>query len=358
MAVTRFGPAYALRSLRNLPPVYFALVMATGIVSRGLLADGWPYASRVLLVIGLVAFVLLFAGTVYRLLRYRADTVEREVDPASSFAFFTVVAGANVLATRLAEYGYVRAAVGFLIVGSAAWVVLGYSLPALLVVRHGVRPALAGADGTWFLWVVGTQSIVVAITGLPEFEVGWLEPVAVAGWSVGLVLYLVVAALVLGRLLAFPVRPAQLTHSYWVFMGATAITALAGARILNWTSSPLIEAVTPVVAGFSVVFWAFGTWLVPWLIGASVWHERSRMPLVYEPSLWSIVFPVGMYGVASRSLGKALDVHWLDRLGVGADAAGAILWLLVLLGMLLSWGRTLVRLRHCDGSRTGSAAAR
>lgn len=355
--MTGSGAARALRGLRDLPPVYFALVMATGIISRGLLNDGWPHASRVLLVIGIVAFVLLFAGSVFRLVRYRSEVFADEVDPARSFAFFTVVAGANVLSTRLSEYGLFGPAIGFLVVGSVAWVVLGYALPALLIVRHGVRPALAGADGTWFLWVVGAQSIVVAITALPAAVAGWLEPVAVAGWSVGVVLYLVVAVLVLGRLFAFPVKPAQLTHSYWVFMGATAITALAGGRILHWTSSPLIDAVSPVVAGFSVVFWAFGSWLIPLLIGVSVWHEWARMPLVYEPSLWSIVFPVGMYGVASRSLGTALGVHWMDRLGAGVDIAGAILWLLVMLGMFVSWWRAL-RPRQPDGSRTGSPASR
>src|SRR5262249_10597855 len=47
-----------------------------------------------------------------------------------------------------------------------------------------------------------------------------------------------------------------------------------------------------------------------------VWrHLVRRVPLAYEPGLWSIVFPVGMYGVASRELGMALRVSWLTTLG-------------------------------------------
>ena len=59
-----------------------------------------------------------------------------------------------------------------------------------------------------------------------------------------------------------------------------------------------------VVAGLSVVLWAFGTWLIPLLLALGAWrHLLRRVPLAYEPGLWSIVFPVGMYGVASRELG-------------------------------------------------------
>ncbi|MGH3438462.1 MAG: tellurite resistance/C4-dicarboxylate transporter family protein [Sciscionella sp.] len=331
-----------LNWVRDLPPLYFAMVMATGIASRGLQANHREHAAGVLLVLAVVAFAVLLAGTLLRLIRYRAAVLADEVNPSRSFAFFTFVAGANVIATRMAEDGHLAVAAAFLVVGTLSWVVLGYTLPSILIIRHGMRPALAGADGSWFLWVVGAQSIVVAITALPASRAGWLEPVAVSGWCVGVVLYLAVAILVLGRLFAFPVRPAQLTPSYWVFMGATAITALAGARILHWTSSPLIAAVTPVVAGISVLLWAFGTWLIPLLIALSAWHEEARLPLLYEPGLWSIVFPVGMYGVACRELGSALGVRWMAELGSGVIWAGVALWLVVFVGMIVSLLRGLI----------------
>ena len=48
------------------------------------------------------------------------------------------------------------------------------------------------------------------------------------------------------------------------------------------------------------------------------WRHLLRLvPLAHEPGLWSIVFPVGMYGVASRELGAALGVCWLVTLGRG-----------------------------------------
>ena len=53
-----------------------------------------------------------------------------------------------------------------------------------------------------------------------------------------------------------------------------------------------------------MVFWAFATWLIPVLVAAGWWrHVERRVPLRYEATLWSIVFPLGMYAVAGIYLG-------------------------------------------------------
>jgi tellurite resistance protein TehA-like permease len=126
-----------------------------------------------------------------------------------------------------------------------------------------------------------------------------LAALAICCWAVGVVLYLIVAVLVATALLQYPVRAADLTPPYWVFMGATAISVLAAAQILRLQHAPLQAAVHDVVSGISLILWAFGTWLIPLLLVAGAWrHLLQRVPLGYDPGLWSIVFPVGMYGVA------------------------------------------------------------
>ncbi len=337
----RLGPGVA-SWVRTLWPGCFALVMATGVVSSGLDSNGWAFASTVLLGLGVIAFLILLAATAWRIARYPQEITADVLDPGRSFAFFTFVVAADVLAAQLATDHHPVPATVLLTTGSAAWLVLGYVLPLALIVRHGLRPALASADGAWFLWVVGAQSIVVALTALPDVYRALLGPIAVAVWSIGVVLYLAVAVLVLARLFGYPVRAGQLTPSYWILMGATAISALAGARVLRWSSVPLINATTPVVAGLSVMLWAFGTWMVPVLVVQSVWWERTRLPLFYEPGLWSIVFPVGMYGVASHELGTVLGVRWLADLGSTEIWAGAVVWLTVFVAMLTATGRRVV----------------
>jgi tellurite resistance protein TehA-like permease len=108
-------------------------------------------------------------------------------------------------------------------------------------------------------------------------------------------------------------------------MGATAITVLAGARILGLSPVlPVVRATTTVVEGFSFVLWAFGTWWIPLLVVLGLWrHLRRHWPLTYEPTLWSVVFPLGMYSVATWSFGK------VAHLGFMAPISRFMLWVAV-----------------------------
>jgi tellurite resistance protein TehA-like permease len=330
-------PARLRSGIRELDPSYFALVMATAIVSVAVGEAGATSLSAVMLVLAIVCYVALVVAYGWRLGRYRPQFLADAANPAKAFAFFTFVAGSDVLGTRLAMDGHHAWTAALLIVAVLAWLLLTYGMLLGLVTRHGARSALAGADGTWFLWAVGTQSIALSATTFPRSLARTLTPMAVSFWSVGVVLYLLTAGLVLAVLLQFPVEPVGLTPAYWVFMGATAISVLAGARILSLPPSSLVTAVRPVVAGLSVVLWAFGTWLIPLLIGLGVWrHVVRRVPFRYEPPLWSLVFPLGMYCVGSRALGSALHVSWLVTTGRDGTWIAFAVWVLVFVMMIFS----------------------
>ncbi len=324
--------------VRQLSPGYFAVVMATGIMSSAAAADGAGGLSVVLLVLAIACYLVLAAWYGWRLASYRAEFLADATDPATAFSLFTFVAASNVLGVRLAESGYRTATAVLLAVAGVAWLVLTYGTPLSLVTGHGSRSALADVNGSWFLWTVGTQSVAVALASLAPPAAPALAALAVLLWSVGVVLYGLVAALVLAALLHFPVRPAGVTPAYWVFMGATAISVLAGANLLRLPAGPLLTAVHPVVAGLSVVLWAFGTWLIPLLVGLGVWrHLIHRVPLRYDPGLWSLVFPLGMYCAASESLGAALHVPWLVTVGHDGTWLAFAVWAAVFAAMLVSF---------------------
>jgi tellurite resistance protein TehA-like permease len=115
-----------------------------------------------------------------------------------------------------------------------------------------------------------------------------LALLAVFSWSVGVFLYAAAGIFVAARLLVYELRPADLTPPYWVARGATAITVVAGARIVQMADAPMVAATRGLIAGASVMFWAFGTWLIPALVAAGVWrHVVHRVPLRYEATLWS-----------------------------------------------------------------------
>ena len=321
--------------IRHLFPGYFALVMATGIVSVAVGSEGAASLSAAMLVLGIVCYLVLIACYIWRFASYRPEFVADATGPRTAFALFTFTAASDVLGSRLAGGGYYTATAVLLVVSGVAWLLLSYGVPLTLITGHGTRSALADINGNWFLWTVGTQSLAVALTSLKPPVASGPAVLAVLLWAVGVVLYLITATLALAGLLHFPVQPAGLTPAYWVFMGATAISVLAGAKLLGLPADPLLAAMRPVVAGLSVILWAFGTWLIPLLIGLGVWrHLVRRVPLRYDPGLWSMVFPLGMYCVASEALGTALHVKWLVTVGHDGAWVAFAVWAALFAAML------------------------
>ena len=334
-------------AVAGLTPGYFALVMATGILSVGMALEGFAVLSTILLLVCAGAFVLLLALTAVRLVRHRAAVAADFLDPARAFGFFTYVAGTNVLGVRLFMSGYHEVTAVFLALTLAAWIVLGYVVPWTAVLGKSVRPVVASANGTWFIWVVASQSVAVAAATLEPVSPavrGALAIVAVLSWSVGIFLYAAAGIIVALRMLLYELRPVDLNPPYWVAMGACAITVLAGARIVEMAAAPMVDATRGLVAGMSVVFWSFATWLIPVLFAVGWWrHRRHGVPLRYEATLWSMVFPLGMYAVAGIYLGQADDlpiVGWIGRTELWL-AFGV--WAVVFVAMLRHLWTTVLR---------------
>ena len=304
----------------RLSPGYFAMVMATGIVAVGAEQRGWRAVAVVLLVLTAVEYAVLVLLNVWRLVAHRREVVADLHDSRKAFLFFTFVAGTNVLAVGLAGEGYIVVAAALLVVAAVTWLLLGYTVPWVAVLSRAERPVVSEANGTWFIWVVASQSVAVAAATLEpqlEFARDALAIIAVASWSVGMVLYVACAVFVSLRLMLYRLDPEELDPPYWVSMGAVAITVVAGARIVEMASAPMVDAVRGLVAGLVVVFWCFATWLIPVLVAVGVWRHRVRgVPFRFEPTWWSIVFPLGMYAVAGMYLGRADDlpiVAWIGQ---------------------------------------------
>lgn len=339
-------------AVRTLNPGYFALVMATGILSIGVRDRDVRWLSVVLLAVTAVAYVVLVLLNVWRIVRFRAAVSADLADPARGFGWFTFVAATDVLGTRIANDGHRVVALTLLLVGALAWLLLGYLIPWTALLGRAHRPVLGDANGTWFISTVASQSVVaLAATLEPSVTTGRRElaVLAVLAWSVGVFLYCAVAMLVAARLLLRPPRPADLTPPYWVSMGATAITVLAGSRIVEMADAPVVDATRGLVAGASVVFWAFGTWLIPPLIAAGFWrHVRHRVPLRYDATLWSIVFPLGMYGVGSYLIGKADGLPIVTSIGAHEVWVAFGVWAITFAAML----HNLARLVPLPGRRS------
>ena len=332
--------------IRGLNPACFAMVMATGIVSIAMNVQGWDLVSGALLWIGVVAYAVLVVASLVRFARYR-DAVATDLrSPTRTFGFFTFVAGTGVIGTRLLLDGRLGVAEVALGITAVSWFVLGYALPAIAFAARGDEAPMRRADGSWFVWVVATQAVAILAASLQP-KVGFRTEfalLAVSCWSIGVVLYIAVAVLVAARLLIARPSPADVSGAYWVAMGATAISVVAGTHVEKMTKVPLVDVVGTTVSASTFILWAFGTWLVPALLVAGYWrHVVHRVPLRYEVSLWTIIFPLGMYGVASRALGTAHDLPIVNGIGHVEIWIASIAWGVTFVAMVWTQGRLLVR---------------
>jgi len=157
-----------------------------------------------------------------------------------------------------------------------------------------------------------------------------LAGVLAAVW-LGLVLYLLLVSLILLHWLTVPMTPQTLSPPYWILMGATAIIVLAGARILGLPAAPpAVRATAGFVEGSSFALWAFGTWWIPLLVVLGIWrHVRHHWPLTYEPTLWSVVFPLGMYSVATLTFGQVAQLAFMEPLSRFMLWAALAAWIAV-----------------------------
>ena len=317
------------RAIATLDPGYFAWVMATGIISVGADLLGYRLLSQVVLGVTAAAFVALTLAYAARMVWFRSFVRQSLRDPTTAMAYFTVVAGTDVLGVRLVMAGHPLVAFGLGVAAAVLWLILTYGLP-WSIVAAARRPVLGEINGTWLVWVVATQSLsIIAAAVTPDAPSAWLRSdlpaVAVCLWGLGVMLYLIFIVIIFLRLLLIEVTPAEMGPAYWIAMGATAISVRAAAGILALHgphTGVLVSSLRPFVVGLSVVLWAFGTWWIPLLVLLGIWRYVLRCyPRTYEPRLWNVVFPLGMYTVASWTLGQTA--------GLGFMAAVARVWVWV-----------------------------
>lgn len=330
------------------------MVMATGIMSVALRLAGHPALSAALLWVAAAAFAVLVVASVWRVAALGRDVRGELGRPDRLFGYFAFPAAASVLGARLAGDGPSGLVAVLAAVTAVAWVGLTGVVLSFLAAWPGPHRAIADVNGSWQLWVVGTQSVAIAAASayaagvLPGRPAAW---VALVAWAAGAALYLLVTALVATRLSVAGLAPGDPVAPYWVTMGAASITTLGAAQALQVTEVVGSTALTGARAGLTdlgLVFWSVATALIPALaaFGAVRWC-RGLTPRGFRREWWMIVFPAGMYATASMRLGAAAGVPAIHDTGTAAAWVAAAVWAAV-----FSWmtGSTVARLR---AGRTG-----
>jgi tellurite resistance protein TehA-like permease len=334
------------RAVRDADPRCFAMVMATGIVSVALRLTGHPDLSVALLWVAAVAFAVLVVASVWRIAAFASQVRGELTRPDRLFGYFAFPAAASVLAARLAGDGPSGVTAALTAVTAVAWVAVSGVVLAFLASWPGPRRAITDVNGSWQLWVVGTQATAIAATSaytagvLPGPVAAWA---AVVTWAAGAALYLVVTALVVTRLWVAGLAPGEPFAPYWVTMGAASITVLGAAQTVGVTAAAALTGLRTGLTDLGLGFWSVATGLIPALaVFGFVRWRRGLTPRGFRREWWMIVFPAGMYATASMRIGTVAGVPLIHQTGTAATWIAAAVWAAVFTWMT---GSTPGRLR-------------
>lgn len=330
---------YFRQRLAQMHPAYFAMAMATGIVSLASDQLGLGVFARALLWLNVPAYCLLWLALGLRIAlfpsRVLADLSSHQRGPG----FFTAVAATSVVGAQsvlLLDNWPVALALWWLAL------VLWFGLTCAIFVGLSVKeekPTLAeGINGGWLLAVVAPQSVVVLGCAVGADRILGHEIslfILMSLWLCGGMLYIWMISLIFFRYMFFKFVPSDLMPPYWINMGAVAISTLAGARLaLAGGDVPLIASMLPFIKGLTLMFWATATWWIPILVILGVWRHRVRgFALKYDPLYWGLVFPLGMYSVCTLQLSKVLDAPFLLGLSRVFVVLALVAWVLTFFGL-------------------------
>ena len=324
--------------MKQFNPSYFAFVMATGIICLDVSAHGYHTFAEALFGVNAVAYPVLWLITALRLICYPGAVAGDLSSHARAPGFLTMVAATSLVGGQISSLSPFQGLAGALwFVSIGLWVLIGYAFLILITTSNPKPPIETGLNGAWLLLTVATQSLVVLGTSLkdklPAPEITMFA--CMSFYVLGAALYIVLIGIIVYRWAFAPVRPEELSPTFWINSGAASITTLAGARLLS-TGFPEIQAIMDrgFVAPFTLLFWAAATWWIPLLLLADFWrHVVRRVPVAYSPAWWAVVFPLGMYATCTNEYAHATSLSFLMPISNAFTWIAIAAWTVGLAGM-------------------------
>jgi tellurite resistance protein TehA-like permease len=337
------APRAAGGGVREMHPAYFAMAMATGIVSIACHLVGFRWVAVVMFWLNIAIYAGLWGLTLLRIVGYPGAVVADLRSHGRGVGFFTTVAGTCVLGSQFLVVGEMpRIALYLWVLGIVLWAILTYGILSALTVLRSKPPLSVGIHGGWLVAVVAAQSVAVLGAQLAPSLSGHQSGVlffALVMWLGGGMLYVWIIGLIFYRYTFFEMKPSDMSPPYWINMGAVAISTLAGTMLLAAAPhAALLGDLLPFIKGVTLAFWATATWWIPMLVILGVWrHVYRRFPLRYDPLFWGAVFPLGMYTACTYRLALVLKLDFLRPIPRVFIYIALAAWI----GTFIGWAKTL-----------------
>ncbi len=346
--------------IKDFHPAYFAMVMATGIMSIAFEAMAFPGIAKTLFTLNLVFYLILCAILAARAVLFLPDLMVDLRTLRRAVLFLTFVVGTNTVGIQLATFQQATEwAIGLGSIALAGWFGCLYFIVLDFIAMQG-KPLHEVVNGATLLVVVSTVSISllgVHLLDAMEIHTGYAYLMAASFWITGYILYLLIITVLIYRLFFRRFETGDWDAPYWICMGAAAIIVLAGSElVMRMPALPGWEDIRQTVLWMTVVAWSMGTLWTPYLLvmdiqkftrvgiaaSAPMWIKTlpwsrlafGRQYYAYDPPSWSRVFPMGMYAACTISLSKAAGFGSLATIPQYWGWFALLVWSLTLIGML------------------------
>ncbi|MEY2343207.1 tellurite resistance/C4-dicarboxylate transporter family protein [Acidithiobacillus sp. IBUN Pt1247-S3] len=322
-------------------PSYFSLVMATGIDSITSYLLGFSTAADIFLAINIIFYLVLVFFYVWRAIYFTSETKSDILNQKKNFGYFSFIAGTVVLGTQLElVWNDVIIGVVLWIVAVVSLIVIGYGI-SFITIKRVQKPAslFSRITGAWLLATVATQSVsILCIVISHKFfmhETSILIFLSLLTWLLGGAFYIWIISIIGYRLVFISISPLDLSPTYWVNMGAAAISAVAGSTLVqdgNHTS--IIVVLIPFIKAIILLDWTVATWWIPLLGLLGVWkHLVHKIPIRYEVGYWAMVFPIGMYSLSCVKIAEVFHIFFLGLAAYNFYSISLLCWVFTAYGM-------------------------
>ena len=370
MYLFNLGPACILKQfisiinngIKDFHPAYFAMVMATGIVSIAFEAMACPNIAKVLFLLNLVFYSILCGILAARILLFRSSVMaDLRIFPRA-WLFLTFVVGTNTVGAQLIVFqqGIGLASLLWLL-ALIGWVICIYFILSdfIRIPKKHKRETVSGATLLIIVSTVSVAMLGIRLLDAAAMQTAYAYFVVWIFWVSGFILYLFVIPLIIHRLFFKTLDLRDWEASYWICMGAPAIITLTGSEfVIYMPAAAAWEDIREITLRIAIFAWIIGTSWIPYQLfmdirqfinvniarPAPLWIKTfpwSRLAFgkrhyFYDPPSWSRVFPIGMYTACTLALAKATGSGSLGIIPQYWGWFALLIWSLTLVGTFRS----------------------
>ncbi|GMQ52180.1 MAG: C4-dicarboxylate ABC transporter [Pseudomonadales bacterium] len=357
--------------VRQFTPNWFAVTMGTGILSAALPHLGLPGAAllgQTLWLLNLLLFALFFGLYAARWLLYFNEA--RRIFGHATVSMFigTIPMGLATLINGLPSHGVALWGEAAMTLALPLWwldvalaLACGVGIPYLMFTRQ--EHSIDQMTAVWLLPVVAAE--VAAASGgllIPWLAAEQAYAVLVTSyvlWACSVPVALSILVILLLRMAVHKLPHRNMAASSLLALGPLGTGAL-GLLLLGQAATEVFAAqglssVGVVAHGLGIVggllLWGLGLW---WLLLALLIicrYLREGMP--FNLGWWAFTFPLGVYALATLTLGQMLQLAFFSRLGAGLVGLLALLWVLVMAATLRGAWRGELFVSPCIADQVG-----